>query len=341
MTRGATPERRGLRFGKTGLEFGPAQSGFGIAAFVDAVLRGVGQVVFVNSSYTGLICLAGILIGSPFVMVSALVCTAVGTGVGLWLRADRQEVRDGLYGYNACLAAIALPLFLGSTPLVWGLCLLAAGLSAALVRFLRLNPVFGLPPLTVPFVVCAWLSVGVVRLLGSDGTSGAPVGSLRDVPVAAPGLPEGWTLIEGTLAGIGQVFLQSGVLSGLVIALGVLVGSRRMFLFACLAGCASAAVAVLLDLPVEAVRTGLFGFNAVLAGLALGLVYGRGGAGSLLFALCVAMLMPVIQLGCGLVLMQVGLPTMSVPFIASTWVVLAVLRALAGLRAGAAADRAG
>lgn len=333
MPPGAKPERRMLRFGKTGLELNPAQTGYGYAVFVDAVLRGVGQVIFVNSSYTGLLCLVGILIGSPLQMVLALICTTVGTGVGLLLKADREDVRSGLYGYNACLIAIAAPVFLGSNILVWGLSLLSAGLSAALVRFWLSGRSFGLPALTAPFVFCTWMAVWVIRSLNPAETSGPPIGSLRDVPVEAPGLLEGWTLIEGALTGIGQVFLQSSVESGLIIALAVLVGSRPMFLLACLAGLVSSATALLLDLPVEAIRTGLFGFNAVLVALALGLVYLRPGYGSLAIATFAAMFMPVIQLGCGFFLLQAGLPTMSVPFIATTWVVLVVLRPLARLRA--------
>lgn len=332
MPPNAKPARPRLRFGRTGLAVDAAGAGHGIAGFADAVLRGVGQVIFVNNSYAGLLCLLGIFLGSPVQMLAALLCTAVGTAVGRLLGADREDVQNGLYGYNGCLVALAVPLFLGPGLMVWGLVLLATVLSSVLLRGMRSHGTFGLPALTAPFVLCTWMAVWTMRALVSVEASGPPAGSLRNVPVHPAGLLEGWPVIEGALTGIGQVYLQPGPVAGLAIALALLVASRPMFLLACLAGLASAATASLLALPEEAIRTGLFGFNAVLAALALGLVYQRPGVGSAVLAVVVALLMPAIQMACGYVLIRLGLPTMSVPFIMTTWLALGLLRLSGHLR---------
>lgn len=321
----------GLRLGRTGLVFNP-EGRSGPVWFADAVLRGVAQVIFVNNSYTGLLCLAAILVGAPAQMVWALVCTAVGTGVGLLLGADREDVGSGLYGYNGCLIAIAVPLFLGPGVMVLGLSLLATGLSSVLLRVLLGTRPLGLPALTAPFVLGTWLVVWMVQAMAPARQAGPPLGTLRDVPVPPAGPFDGWPLVEAALTGIGQVYLQPAVLSGLLVALAVLVASWRMFLLAVLAAVAGAGSAMVLGLPVEAIRTGLFGFNAVLAALALGLVYLRPGFGPVVLALVAAMLMPVVQISVGHALIHAGLPTMSVPFIATTWIVLAVLRPFARLR---------
>lgn len=332
MPKSAPISRRVSRFGKTGLEFDHADGGQGFARFVDSVLRGVGQVIFVNNSYTGLLCLIAIFLNAPLQSAFAFLGAAAGTGVALLLRADREDVRHGLYGYNACLCTLAVPLFLGANPTVWGLSLLAAGLSSALLIFVRRLTSFSLPALTLPFVLCTWGVVMLVRAISPGEPSGPPLGSLRNVPVEPPGILADWMVVEGALSGIAQVFFQPSPLSGPVVALAMLVGSRPVFLVACLAGLTSAAVASMMDVPGEAIRTGLFGFNAILVALALGVIYLRPGVVSLGIAIAIAALMPVFQMVCSFILVKVGLPTMTVPFITATWLAVSALRSVKWLR---------
>ena len=311
---------KGLRLGPTGLH---GTDGHGIAAFADAVLRGVGQVVFLNNAYSGLLCLLAIALVAPAQAAGALAGTAVATAVGMALRADRDALRGGIYGYNGCLVALALPQFLGGGVLVWARAMAAAGLSSALLFALR-GRMAGLPPLTAPFVLCRWAVIGLVQAVTGSGA-----GAARGVPV-----PSGfdWPMVEGALSGIAQIFLQASPLSGAVIAVALLVGSRRIFLIAVLAGLASAGSASLIGVPDEAIRAGIFGFNAILAAIALGAVFLRAGAVSMELALAAGTAMPAIQTACGMVMVAVGLPTMSLPFILTTWVVLLALRAVPATR---------
>lgn len=303
------------RFGRTGLE-----NGQGWAAFLDSILRGLGQVVFLDNAYTGLLCLIGVFLTSPLHAAAAFAGSLVGTVTAMALRADPAAVRGGLFGYNGCLVAIAVPMFLGGGPAVWGLALLAAALSSVLLMQLRPSRTLGLPPLTAPFVLCTWAAITTVAMLGGES------GAARTVPVPQAGLFGDWTILDSAFSGIAQVFLQSGPLSGAVIALALLVGGRSFFALACLAGLASTVGATLVGAPVEGIRAGLFGFNGVLAALALGTVFLRQGGLSLGVAVLVAVGMPVFQTVCAVVLSPLGLPTASVPFLLVTWAVLSLMR---------------
>lgn len=311
---------KGLRLGPTGLH---GTDGHGIAAFADAVLRGVGQVVFLNNAYSGLLCLLAIALVAPAQAAGALAGTAVATAVGMALRADRDALRGGIYGYNGCLVALALPQFLGGGVLVWALAMGAAGLSSALLFALR-GRMAGLPPLTAPFVLCTWLAIALVQAFAGDAT-----GAARTVPVPT-GL--GWGMVDGAFAGLAQIFLQASPLAGALVALALLIGSRSVFLLALMAGLASAAVAWLTGVPGEAIRSGLFGFNAILAAVALGAVFLRAGAASWAAALAAAVVMPLFQAACAVVLVAAGLPVMSLPFILLAWVVLLAARGIPALR---------
>lgn len=316
------------RLGKTGLICDDATGQPRLAGFADATCRGVGQVIFLNNSYAGLLCLLAITLSAPLQALAALLGTAIATATGQALGAERGDLRAGLYGYNGCLIAIALPLFLGPGWAVWALTFLAAGLSSALLLALNRIRAWRLPALTAPFVLCSWAAILAFRALAPDPGGSPPVGTLRDVPVPPALLFPDLPLIEASLAGLAQTYLQPSALSGLLIALALLVAAPRFCLLACLASAASATTAALLPLPPEAIRTGLFGFSAVLAALALGAVYLGTSRRSFAIALTVAALMPPFQIACSTLIMPLGLPTMSVPFITATWITLTALALL-------------
>lgn len=319
-----------VRFGPSGLE--PAGKGNGALLLIDTVLRGVGQVVFLNNGYSGLLCLLGIALNAPLQAAAAFAGSLAGTLAAMWLRADPAAVRAGLYGYNGCLVGIAVPLFLDPSPLVWALAMLAAALSSPLLMALRPGRTLGLPPLTAPFVLATWAVIGCMALMAQAGITGPREGATRSVSVPQTGLFGDWTVVDSALGGIAQVFLQPSPLSGALIALALLAGSRPVFLLACLAGLASALSAGVIGVPAEAIRAGLFGFNAVLAAIALGAVFLPRGGLSVGIALIAALVLPAFQMLCALVLSPLGLPTMSLPFLLATWAVLAATRAVTRLR---------
>ena len=82
--------------------------------FVDWTLRGISQVVFQNNPLSGLIILLGILFNSWIYAVICLSGVMASTLTALLLKADRALIRDGLYGFNGCLVALALVAFTGA-----------------------------------------------------------------------------------------------------------------------------------------------------------------------------------------------------------------------------------
>ncbi len=57
-------------------------------SFLDAVLRGMGQIMLQNNSYAGLIFLIGIACNSALIALAALVGTVVSTATALMLGAN-------------------------------------------------------------------------------------------------------------------------------------------------------------------------------------------------------------------------------------------------------------
>jgi len=74
---------------------------------------------------------------------------------------------------------------------------------------------------------------------------------------------------EICLRGIGQVFFQNNPISGLLILIGLFIQSTRVALHGVLAVIAGNLLAILLRFDTGLIRSGLFGYNSVLVGLAL------------------------------------------------------------------------
>ncbi|QNH03176.1 urea transporter [Pseudomonas sediminis] len=114
------------------------------------VLRGLGQVIFLDSPLAGLCLLIGLRLADGRTALWALLGSSSGSVLALFYGWPSDGTLAGLYGYNATLAAIALAQVY-RCPLVP-----AVGIILALV----LQPGFsalGLPALTMPFILACWL----------------------------------------------------------------------------------------------------------------------------------------------------------------------------------------
>lgn len=135
---------------------------------VEATAHGIGQVMFQGSLWTGLLFLIGIAISDRehayWVLLGSIVGMLVAgyhitTGYNaidperLIERTQFDNIKLGLYGYNATLAPVALFLWRRSViPPLLGILLT--------VPLTELVPLLGLPALTAPFVLATWLVLG-------------------------------------------------------------------------------------------------------------------------------------------------------------------------------------
>lgn len=152
---------------------------------VEAILHGVGQVMFQASLWTGLIFIAAIAVSDREHAGWALAASVIGMLVAsyhldvaaraldperLIERNQFENVQLGLYGYNATLAAVALFLKWRSfIPALLGI--------IVSVPLTELVPRVGLPALTAPFVLATWIVLALgwleVRLLRGSQAAAA------------------------------------------------------------------------------------------------------------------------------------------------------------------------
>jgi len=122
-----------------------------------AIVIGVGQVVFQGYWLTGLVFVFALGLSSFTVAFWAVAGSALGFATARALAFPEETILSGVYGFNACLAAIVLGKRYGRT--LWPI-LIGIVLSTALTRVFELA---SLPALTAPFVAASWITISLVR----------------------------------------------------------------------------------------------------------------------------------------------------------------------------------
>ncbi|OKH98612.1 urea transporter [Streptomyces sp. CB02923] len=234
------------------------------------VLRGQAQVDFVPSAVTGAVfslalCAAGWAYGAY-----GLLGTAAGTATAHLLGVDRGRIAAGLEGFNACLVAVGSAVFLGpghlSTALVaLGGCVVVTVVTAAVARVLG---TWRLPTLTLPFCL-------VASALTTAAPGFAHLWHQAAAPAALPrpaGPPSGLSFTDlwhALFANVAQIFFMPQWYVGALFLAGIFAASRTAGAVACLGSLTGTGTAWALGAPTTQITSGIAGYNAVLAAMAL------------------------------------------------------------------------
>jgi urea transporter len=287
------------------------------ATLVDAFLRGAGQVIFQANSATGLFFLVGIgwgsvVAGQPQVIIGTLVGIAIATAAAMALAVDDDALKQGLFGFNGALVGAALPTLFAATPEMWALLVIGAAVSTvATLAVGTVMKTWGMPTLTFPFVLTAWILMLAAHAMQFGAA--APAAGAR-LPAPA--------LVEALLKAPAQVFLIDNWVSGVFILIGLAVASRWAAGFALLGAAIGIVVPLAFGADLVTLTGGLDGFSPVLTAVALGCVFYRPGWRTALYAVFGTVFTVILQAGMGAFLAPFHVPTLTGPFVLATWIFL-------------------
>ncbi len=320
--------------------------------FLDTLLRGTGQVMFQNNPLTGLLILIGIFVNSALFGIAGVLGLIVSTLTAVLLRADHGLIRAGLFGYNGILTGIGLAFFLrwNGTLVIYILigAILSTIIMMALANMLSMQD---MPALTAPFVLTTWLLLFAVfqfaHLLPAASILPAPLDPNVTVQTALRPLPTSVTgagvtllnLLEAFFRGIGEVFFQDNLVTGLFFLIGILVNSRISALLAALGSIVGMFSALyLFGGNGYWVYHGLYGFNAVLCAIAVGGLFFVLTWQSALYALFCALIGTIVMATISVFLSPLGMPALTAPFVLTAWLFIAVKAGFRVLRPVSVAD---
>ncbi|KMQ62030.1 urea transporter [Chryseobacterium sp. BLS98] len=223
--------------------------------FIDNVLKGIGQIMLQENRWTGLLFLIGIFIGSWQGGVAVLLSTMAGTFTAMKLKYDSSEINAGLYGFSAALVGVALSFVFQTTVLIWVLIILGGALAAVIQHFFIQKKI---PVFTLPFIIITWVCVFVLHHFTQIPPSEM---------ISAAAAPTDYDDFLTCTNAFGEVIFQGGILSGIIFFVAVFISSPVAALYGFASAIIGSYISHMNGEPIEEIRMGLFGFNAVLSAI--------------------------------------------------------------------------
>lgn len=272
--------------------------------FFRIVLRGLGQVMFQGHAGTGFLFLMGIAWASPLMAAGAIIGGIIGPVVATLAGFDRIDVKEGIHGFNPVLVGVATLFFLQPEPLTW--ILVVVGCVASVFVTYLMRGFLPFPTYTAPFVVTTWL-----LLIVAHGIAGTAI----DVMPAPPEhTPSGF--VASVMAGAAEVMFGATIVTGILFLAGISLCTWRHAVLGLVGSIVGTLLALYHNDPSSTVHLGIYGYNAVLAPIAVYL-WGK----SFLIAILAAMIsVPLTEFFPS----WMGIPALTAPFVAASWIVIAV-----------------
>jgi urea transporter len=296
---------------------------------IDWILRGIGQVVFQNNPISGAVILGAILYNSWIYGIVCLVGTIISTLTAVLFKADKGMIKDGLFGFNGALIAIALVAYTsrnfttGNIPNghLWLYIVLCASFTTVILpAFDALLGPHKVPGLTMPFVLASWFFLGALFQFTTIDVSLKPT-SPSDFTGPRPEYT--WmTWFHGVTMGIAEIFFQDNWVTGIIILIGIAINTRIGALMALMGSTLAVGVAVFYGAHDEAIRDGLFGYNAALTAMALGGTFFVLNVPAFFYTVIGVLVTARVWASLGIFLEPSGMPVLTSAFVFVTWLML-------------------
>ncbi|QQU05107.1 urea transporter [Myroides odoratus] len=271
----------------------------------NAFFKGFGQIMLQANTLTGILFLAAIYYDSTDMALAASLSNVVAILTAKLLKYDEQEIEDGLYGFNPCLIAIALMFYF--QPSLWVyLLMIASSIASTILMHWAMKR--ELPAYTFPFIIFTWISLFILSI---------PDLAIRSVPEHFVDIQElDDFLIQGHA--FGQVLFQGSFVAGVVFFLGVFISRPIQALYGFVAVIVSVYISHSNHASNALINEGVFSFNAVLCGIAMGEDKVRAGMYVLISV--------IISTYFDIFMIQYGWTTLTFPFVFAMWVMYPIKR---------------
>ena len=238
------------------------------------------QVFFSKNKILGLLIIATTFFDLNL-GVTGLLAVIISNLLALVLGFDKSFIREGSYGFNGLLVGLGLALFYEPNAAFFVL-LVVAMLITVLVTIAVSGVLakYGLPYLSIPFLVGLWSVLLAARNFEALGLSQKGVYLLNELYANGDvwlintyhwfntaNIPEPLLIY---LKSLGAILFQFNALSGVVIAVGLLIYSRIAFSLSLLSFLVAYYFYWFIGADIDALGYSYIGFNFILSGIALG-----------------------------------------------------------------------
>lgn len=295
------------------------------AVATQSVLKGISQVLLIDKAWSGLLILIGLFFASVEVGVIALVASCLGTATAYLIGADRDKIKHGLYGFSSVLTGIASLLFLeGDSKYI------AALVGAVLavfftVAFHSIGAHSNLPALTFPFIAVTWCiilaSYAMSHIHLSDATAVTAIHEMTNNQQSVD-------IFGALFKDFGEIFLQNSYICSLFIFAAIAISGWRNTIMASAGVVISIVVVYICGLNLHDLEMGLYSYNTILTMIAMGSAFHKNIRGSYVYVTLAGILTVLLTPVIAIILEPFGLPALTMPFVATTWLFLMIVSSI-------------
>ncbi|RMH79858.1 MAG: hypothetical protein D6681_18895 [Calditrichaeota bacterium] len=246
--------------------------------WLESILRSYSLIFFSRYRALGGVILAATLI-TPSHGLFGLFGAALANLFAFLLGYNRQEIRQGFWGFNGVLIALGLGLYYDVSPQLIALIAISVFFMTLFTAWIKnFLAVYGLPYMSLPFNLVIYAAI--VTSFGT-GYLTPSIERWQLLDISLNFLPGWFNLFCKNL---GAIFFTIHPLSGLLIALGLLIFSRLSLLLMLLGWYIGYSVHAFFGVNPYLIEHQYLGFNYMLTALALGGVFVIPNIGSLFLA---------------------------------------------------------
>ncbi|MBW8330795.1 MAG: urea transporter [Prolixibacteraceae bacterium] len=216
--------------------------------------------------------------------IGGLIAVAIANLLAHYLGYNAYFLKSGLYGFNSLLVGLGVGLIFQPSIELYGLIAITATTCFFLtIVFQGVLGKYGLPFLSIPFLVTIWivsLSGGQLtalnisergiytynELFGMGGHTMVGLYNWLEALVSS-------SFIRIYFYSLGAIFFQTGLLAGIIISIGLLIYSRITFVLSILGYAVSYLFYILVGIEFNSLSYTFIGFNYILTAVALGGYY--------------------------------------------------------------------
>ena len=304
--------------------------------YSDSFINSYSQMFFSdNRIFAYLILLASFV--NPYAGIAGAFAVMASIVLAQWLGFDKTFISSGSYSSNSLMVGLVMGLYFNFSikffVILFIVSLLCAVLSKAIAIVFAKN---NLPILAFPFLLSVW--VLLLALRSSTGISLNDKGlfinnelySLGGIHLVllyekldALALPR---VVDAYFKSLGAIYFQYNIISGFIIAVGLLIYSRIAFTLSIIGFASGYFFFQYMNGSAEPLNYNFIGFNYILASICIGGFFLVPSKKSYLLALLVAPLIAVVHTSLGIVFGYLQLPIYSLPFNLMLLVLLLTLK---------------
>ena len=295
----------------------------------DTIVNSYAVVFFSNNIWFGLLLLLASFV-DPLAGACGLIGVIAANVFSRVIGLNKEFIRKGYHGYDAMLVSSAIAHFYSFNQTVL-LVIVCVGIFSTLISFLvhGILHKYNLPTLSFPFLISIWLVFSAFPSMHTMHVHPELIYSMNEKQKASGFTIANWLdtidqlehklveiprIVAVYFKSLASLFFQSNILSGILIAIGLLIYSRIALSLSILGFVAAYFFYPILGGDVADFYEKFIGLNFIFLAIAIGGIYLVPSIASYLMSIILTPLLIIVLFGLNRILFMVGLAPYSLPF---------------------------